>query len=92
MVAGLQGSSVRSESRAVAPAMDQERIMINGQHKCPRKGYTAQVPNERFACRADWFSLPNEVRRKILATAGLNVLAPRRRAAFRAAERAWGDR
>ena len=66
--------------------------MIKGQHKCPRKGCQAQVPNERYACRNDWFALPNEVRRKILGTASLNVLAPRRRAAFRAAEQAWGDR
>lgn len=61
-------------------------------HQCPREGCTAQVPNEWFACRADWFALPNEVRRKILATAKMNVLASRRRAAFRAAELAWGDR
>lgn len=66
--------------------------MINGKHKCPRKGCQAQVPDERYACSSDWFALPNEVRRKIMSTAGLGVLAPRRRAAFRAAEQAWGDR
>jgi hypothetical protein len=73
-------------------ADDETEDVIVSQHECPRKGCDARVPNERFACREDWFALPNEVRRKILGTATLSVLAPRRRAAFRAAELAWEDR
>lgn len=30
--------------------------------RCPRPGCTAQIPWFKFACRADWFALPANIR------------------------------
>lgn len=62
-----------------------------GHHICPKKGCRVEVANARFACQTHWHKLPADVQREIIATARLNVLQPRRRAAFRMAEQAWGD-
>ncbi len=61
-----------------------------GKHKCPRHGCDRQVPNAMFACPDDWRALSRLAKAKIVATARRNVLDPRRREAFRAAEEAWG--
>lgn len=58
-------------------------------HECPRKGCTKRVSNTEFACRTDWYALSTEVRKEIWATVGLNLLNPRRRAAFEAARKDW---
>lgn len=31
-------------------------------HTCPRVGCQARVPDEMFACRPHWFSLPKHLR------------------------------
>lgn len=31
-------------------------------HRCPRPGCTAQVPTDMFACRGDWYALPETIR------------------------------
>lgn len=60
-------------------------------HRCPRHGCGAVVPNRLFACARDWAVLPPEVRALITRTARKHVLDPERRAAFRAADQAWGQ-
>lgn len=62
-----------------------------GHHICPKKGCRVEVPDARFACITHWYKLPDDVRREITATKNMNVLQPRRRAAFLAASIAWGD-
>lgn len=35
-------------------------------HECPAPGCGRQVPFERFACTQHWFSLPAELRERLL--------------------------
>lgn len=64
---------------------------MRGTHRCPRHGCKAEVSNRLYACATDWAALPAEVRTLITRTARMNVLQPERRAAFRAADQAWGQ-
>lgn len=34
-------------------------------HTCPKTGCSARVPDEMFACRPHWFSLPKTTRDEI---------------------------
>lgn len=36
-------------------------------HPCPKEGCAERIPFERMACRAHWFSLPPELRRRVNA-------------------------
>lgn len=62
-----------------------------GHHMCPKKGCRTEVADARFACMTHWYQLPPDVRAEITATARMNLLQPRRRAAIEAARIAWGD-
>lgn len=42
--------------------MDREFV---GQHECPYPGCPKRVPDEMFACRSHWFSLPAPMRSAI---------------------------
>ena len=37
-------------------------------HACPRPGCDRRVSDDMFACRPDWFALPEPVRRRIWQT------------------------
>lgn len=53
-------------------------------HNCP--GHCgAQVPNNLYACRVDWYRLPKEIRSLIWDTAKLRLLHPDRRDSLEAA-------
>jgi hypothetical protein len=58
-------------------------------HTCPRPGCAAQVPDELFACRGDWFALSLPVRHAIYATARRRLLDRVRLAAVKAAREEW---
>jgi hypothetical protein len=65
------------------------------QHRCPRPGCSALVPDNFFACRVDWFTLSPQTRRRITATSRQSILSVDRRAAIEAAMteyRAMGPR
>jgi hypothetical protein len=34
-------------------------------HRCPRPECDRKVPDEQYACRGDWYALPEEIRSRI---------------------------
>lgn len=61
------------------------------EHYCPRQGCARVVPNRLFACRADWYALPADLRRIIDQTAHLSISHPARQEVFADARQAWGE-
>ena len=59
-------------------------------HACPG-GCGANVPNRLYACRQDWYRLPQEFRDAIWATAKAPLLSPERRNALAAAGQWYRD-
>lgn len=37
-------------------------------HECPRPGCTRAVDDDQYACRGDWYALPEEIRTRIWRT------------------------
>jgi hypothetical protein len=60
-----------------------------GEHRCPRRGCDAVVPNHIFCCVTDWMLLSRGVQRGILRTKSLNLLSVTRRLAIQDAMVEW---